>query len=71
LQTLGLTEWVATSPDDYIRIAATFAADPQCLSRLRQDLRPRMAASPLCDGPAFARKLEATYRTIWREWCDA
>jgi protein O-GlcNAc transferase len=33
-------------------------------------LRARMAASPLCDAPSFARKVEATYRSIWRLWCE-
>ncbi len=28
-----------------------------------------MAASPLCDVLAFARKLEAVYRTAWNRWC--
>jgi predicted O-linked N-acetylglucosamine transferase (SPINDLY family) len=28
-----------------------------------------MAASPLCDGPRFARDLEAAYRMMWRRWC--
>ena len=33
-------------------------------------LRGRMAASPLGDGPAFARKLEDAYRFTWRNWCE-
>ena len=31
-------------------------------------LRPRMAASSLCDGPAFARKMEAAFRSVWQDW---
>ena len=27
-------------------------------------------SSPLCDATAFARKIEAAYRTMWRHWCD-
>jgi hypothetical protein len=44
---------------------------PARLSELRHSLRPRMTASPLCDGPAFARKIEDAYRTIWQRWCAA
>ena len=30
--------------------------------------RARMAASPLCDGPRFARALEAAFQGMWRRW---
>jgi len=69
LRTIGRTEWAAKDADDYVRIAASLAADPQRLAAMRREQRPRMAASPLCDGPRFARNLEAAYRRIWREWC--
>jgi predicted O-linked N-acetylglucosamine transferase (SPINDLY family) len=39
------------------------------LAVLRQGLREQMARSPLCDGPRFARGLEAAYREMWRGWC--
>ena len=53
------------------RLDVALASDPARLIDLRRSLRPRMAASPLCDGPAFARKIEATFRTMWRHWCEA
>jgi len=28
-----------------------------------------MQASPLMDGAAFARGIEAAYRQMWRTWC--
>jgi protein O-GlcNAc transferase len=31
-------------------------------------LRPRMAASPLCDGALFTPTLEAAYRRMWTQW---
>ena len=70
LQALGVTEWAAASPDDYIRIAVSLVADSDRLSRLRQDLRLRMASSSLCDGPAFTGRLETVYRQMWRQWCQ-
>jgi predicted O-linked N-acetylglucosamine transferase (SPINDLY family) len=66
---LGLQEWVAEDPDDYRRIATNLAADTACLTELRRTLRGRLRASRLCDGAAFTRGLEATYRTLWRRWC--
>ena len=70
LQVLGLTKWAAASAKDYIAIAVALASDAGHLADLRQSLRRRMAASALCDGPAFTRRLEGAYRQMWRQWCD-
>ena len=70
LTNVGMPELIATSADDYIRIAALLASDVQRLSGLRSNLRERMAASPLMDGPRFARNVEKAYRTMWRAWCE-
>ena len=60
----GLTDWIAGSVEDYLQIAAKLAGDRAQLRDLRHSLRPRLASSPLCDGRAFARKVEAAYRTM-------
>jgi len=67
---LDLHGLIAHSVEEYIEIAATLAADRGRLATLRQNLRTRMAASPLNDAPAFARKIEAAFRTMWRRWCE-
>ncbi len=64
---LGLTDFVATTPEGYIAIAQRLEADRDGLARVRQGLRSRMAASPICDGPAFARTFEAALRDMWRQ----
>ena len=70
LSQVGLTDWIADSTDDYLEIAAKLAGSPSQLTELRHSLRPRVGGSPLCDGPAFARKIEAAYRTMWLRWCE-
>jgi predicted O-linked N-acetylglucosamine transferase (SPINDLY family) len=69
LQAIGHAELSAANEDDYVRIAADLAADSDRRAALRTRLRPDMAASPLCDGPGFARTLEDAYRQMWRRWC--
>jgi protein O-GlcNAc transferase len=39
------------------------------LRTLRANLRERMAASSLCNAPAYARSVETAYRDMWRRWC--
>jgi predicted O-linked N-acetylglucosamine transferase (SPINDLY family) len=42
------------------------ARDCARLGTLRHGLRDRLQSSPLCDGPAFARAMEAVYDDMWR-----
>jgi len=71
LGTLGMREWMATSPEDYIAKAVRAASDTGWLSEQRRALRERMRASPLMDEARFARDIEALYRQMWRTWCAA
>ena len=64
----GLPELIAADESGYVRIATQLAADTDRLVRLRGELRDRIVRSPLCDGAGFTRALEATYRTMWRDW---
>jgi predicted O-linked N-acetylglucosamine transferase (SPINDLY family) len=66
---LGLTELVATSPEQYVQIAADLAHDRARLRELRSSLRARMERSPLMDAPRFARNMERLYRDAWQSWC--
>ena len=71
LNQVGLTELIAKTPEEYVQIAVDLAKDTYKLANLRASLRPRMAASPLCDGKGFTRTLEQAYREMWRKWCNA
>jgi protein O-GlcNAc transferase len=70
LSNAGLTETTARDFDDYVRLAVELARDLPRLADMRLNLRPRMAASPLCDPDQFVRDLESGFRTMWRAWCD-
>jgi len=69
LRCVGLDDLAATSPKDYVSIAAALSADVSRREMLRAALRPRMAASALCDAKAFTTALERAYREMWRRWC--
>jgi tetratricopeptide (TPR) repeat protein len=69
LTNLGLPERIASSPADYVRIAAELAQDIPRLDNLRATLRQRMRSSPLTDAARFARNIKAAYREMWRRWC--
>ncbi|MDQ2106719.1 O-linked N-acetylglucosamine transferase, SPINDLY family protein, partial [Azospirillum isscasi] len=59
---LGLTELIAGSEDEYLDIAAGLAAAPERLAALRAGLRDRIAASPLCNSRLKVRHIERAYR---------
>jgi protein O-GlcNAc transferase len=70
LTNLGMTELIAQNTDDFVKIATELATDLPRLAEIRRTLRARMQASPLMDGPRFARNMEAAYRQMWCDWCS-
>lgn len=71
LNTVGVPELIARDEDHYIELAAAVAADPARLAHYHATLRQRVEASPLVDGPRFARDFHAVLREMWRTWCHA
>jgi predicted O-linked N-acetylglucosamine transferase (SPINDLY family) len=65
LRAAGLPDWIASTPDEYRRLAIDAAADRDRLARLRQTLREQVAASRLTDATGFTRGLERTYLDLW------
>jgi protein O-GlcNAc transferase len=71
LSTVGLPEMIAHNEEQFMEIATALANDAPRLAKLRSTLRERTEKSPLMDGPGFARKMEAAYRQMWRQWCQS
>ena len=63
----GVDGFVATDPDDYVRLALRWLDDPTGLAAVRAGLRARVRASVLCDGPGYTREFEAAVRGMWDE----
>ncbi|HXI58795.1 MAG TPA: tetratricopeptide repeat protein, partial [Polyangia bacterium] len=72
LQRAGLAELVATSADEYVRLAVALAgqASRDRLRGLRAGLRQRLVTSGLTDGPRFAAGFEDGLRSVWRDHCQ-
>jgi len=69
LSAVGLQAWIASTPEQYVRLAVELARDEPVLAKLRESLRPMMRESPVMDETGFARGVEAAYRGMWRAWC--
>jgi predicted O-linked N-acetylglucosamine transferase (SPINDLY family) len=69
MSNMGLPEFIAPAPEEYIRIAFELAGDISRLSTLRHTMRDRMQASPLMQPRPFMNALESAYRQVWRERC--
>jgi predicted O-linked N-acetylglucosamine transferase (SPINDLY family) len=65
LQTLGLSELVASSLVDYEAIALALAAEPGRLHALRQRLAQVRLDHPWFDTDRYRQTLEAAYRRMW------
>lgn len=65
LATLGLPEFITTSPADYVRRATELAGDLGRVAELRAGMRDRMRASPLLNHAQFAADFLAAMRKVW------
>ncbi|MCK5877260.1 MAG: tetratricopeptide repeat protein [Candidatus Marithrix sp.] len=70
LSTIGLTELIAYTPEEYVDICVNLANDTEHLQKLRREMRERMLASPLMDGVGFTKNLEIEYKKMWEKWCN-
>jgi protein O-GlcNAc transferase len=70
LRSLGEPDWVAASPEDYVKRAAALAKRVEALRGARAAMRAKMAASPLCEIEAYVRHLEALYERMWASYCS-
>lgn len=68
LTTLGLTDFIAETPEQYIQTAVDWVTvRKQELAELRQGLRARCEQSPIQRG--YLAAVETQYRDVWRAWC--
>ena len=62
---VGLQSVTAETDGEFVARAVALAGDRDRLRELRATLRKRIGASSLCDGPAYARNVEAAIREMW------
>ena len=61
----GLDGVTALSAEEYVERAVALANDRPRLRELRASLRQLLAASPVCDGPGYARNMEDAFQDMW------
>lgn len=69
LTTMGRTDWIAKSTEDYIDIAVRLAENPKPLAEARKTLRDDLLKSPAVAG--YVERVEALYKEIWRRYVDS
>ena len=65
--TLGLNDFTADSPEMLVQLAKSWTQRRPELAELRANLRQRLLASPLADGPRDVRNLETALRDVWEQ----
>ena len=66
LNTVGLSELIASSPNDYVFKAVSLAESPARLQQYRETIRTKMAYSPLMDAAGVTRELEDALCSVVR-----
>jgi predicted O-linked N-acetylglucosamine transferase (SPINDLY family) len=67
LTAAGQSDCIASSPDEYVRIAAGLAADPEALAARSAGLRDALRASPLLDHAGQGRRFGEALRRCWED----
>ena len=71
LHAADMSDWIADSPDEYVRKSTAFASDRAGLAEFRANLREKLRTSILLNATAFTGKLEDACRNVWKKWCEA
>lgn len=67
LQAIGLSDWIARTPEDYVNKAIHFAQDLDAIASLRTILRERFQNSELGDIQGLTLALENAYQQMWNK----
>ena len=70
LNTIGLPELIAHSPEEYARVALELARDPEKLAALKTKLAELRTNSPLFDTARFTRYLEDAYTQAYQRYVE-
>lgn len=65
---LGRTEWLAETPEDYVRIAQGLARDVQALNAQRLNGRTELEQSPLMREDLYNHFFGEGLRAMWLQW---
>ncbi|MBF0358576.1 MAG: tetratricopeptide repeat protein [Magnetococcales bacterium] len=71
LHVLGLDEWRTNDENEYVERAVRFAGEINTLQTLRKNLRNQFDKSALGNSQAYVAAVEASYRKLWKRWCDS
>jgi predicted O-linked N-acetylglucosamine transferase (SPINDLY family) len=69
LSNVGMEDWIAKTPEEFIEKAKKSASEAARLSLLRGKLRDMVKKSSICDWKAYGSKWEEAVRKLWKTWC--
>lgn len=65
---LGRHEWIARTPEDYVRIAVDLLHNEKGRRHIRLNQRQQMRGSELCDGQGLATSLQDAFFAMFNRW---
>jgi len=71
LSRLDMQFFAAKSPEEYVKKAVALSAKPESLAKIRETMRKRLAASPLCNYELISNDIENAYRKMWHDYCGS
>jgi predicted O-linked N-acetylglucosamine transferase (SPINDLY family) len=69
LHHVGLGDFVARTPQEFVERGIYWAGNLESLGRLRSGMRERFLRSPIGQPALVAESLAVSFRQMWRNWC--
>jgi predicted O-linked N-acetylglucosamine transferase (SPINDLY family) len=66
---LGLADFIAANPQEFVAKGVRWASDLPALAAVRAGLRDRWRAAPARNARFFAAGMELALRHMWQRWC--
>ncbi|MBX2870114.1 MAG: hypothetical protein KTR18_15645 [Acidiferrobacterales bacterium] len=66
---MGMTDWIAKTPEEFVSICSRHARDFAQLAQLRSSLRDAMRSTSLADAATFCSHFSNLLRSVWKDYC--
>jgi predicted O-linked N-acetylglucosamine transferase (SPINDLY family) len=70
MQQANLPQLATSNAQSFVATAIDISRQPELIRHLRNNLRPHLQTSQLCDSASFVKELEQEFKKCWENYCS-